>query len=404
MRALNPASASRMSRRKASVEPEIDPDAGASLCLFSPENPVRVALFQIIENSHFSWWIMWLIGINSLLLYLDQPVLVDPYQKATLSFMLTTISIIFIFEFLFKVIAKGFLYGPKAYLKDSFNKLDFVLVIVSVAAWIIAANSTQDISYVRGFRALRSLKPLRMINKNEGIKTVVDSLLKSIPSLLNVLLIIGLFLAVFGILGVQLFKGSVSVCSDPSDVIKVKSECIGYYLRPKSIGEEVVGHELVRRQWVTPQNHYDNIGSSMLTFFEISTLEMWPDMMFNAIDAVGVDKVRKVKNREIMASIYIVYIFVTTFFVMNLFISVIVDKFNDELKERQGQKDFTQEQKEWVKIQRLLVHTNPKIISVIPINCFSRHCFAIVQSVAFEYVIMAAIVINTGFLFVDHHN
>lgn len=37
-----------------------------------------------------------------------------------------------------------------------------------------------------------------------------------------------------------------------------------------------------------------------------------------------------------MSAIYIVYIFVTTFFVMNLFISVIVDKFNDELKERQG--------------------------------------------------------------------
>ena len=50
------------------------------------------------------------------------------------------------------------------------------------------------------------------------------------------------------------------------------------------------------------------------------------------------------------------------------------------------------------------MHTNPKIISVIPINCFSRHCFNIVVSSAFEYAIMAAIVINTGFLFVEHHN
>lgn len=50
------------------------------------------------------------------------------------------------------------------------------------------------------------------------------------------------------------------------------------------------------------------------------------------------------------------------------------------------------------------MHTNPKIISVVPINCFRRHCFTIVQSVAFEYAIMVAIVVNTGFLFVDHHN
>jgi hypothetical protein len=100
--------------------------------------------------------------------------------------------------------------------------------------------------------------------------------------------------------------------------------------------------------------------ASINTFFEISTLEMWPDMMFIAIDSVGIDEARKIDNNIAYSLIYISFIFVTSFFVMNLFISVIVDKFNEELKERQGQKDFTTEQKEWVKIQRLLVHTNPK--------------------------------------------
>lgn len=53
-----------------------------------------------------------------------------------------------------------------------------------------------------------------------GIKTVVNSLLLSVPSLLNVMLIILLFLIVFGILGVQIFKGAVSYCNDSSDAIK----------------------------------------------------------------------------------------------------------------------------------------------------------------------------------------
>ena len=34
----------------------------------------------------------------------------------------------------------------------------------------------------------------------------------------------------------------------------------------------------------------------MITFFEISTLEMWPDIMFNAMDAVGVDLIMKKDN------------------------------------------------------------------------------------------------------------
>jgi hypothetical protein len=34
------------------------------------------------------------------------------------------------------------------------------------------------------------------------------------------------------------------------------------------------------RTWSVPPNNYNNVFVSMLTFFEISTLEMWPQMMF----------------------------------------------------------------------------------------------------------------------------
>ena len=37
-------------------------------------------------------------------------------------------------------------------------------------------------------------------------------------------------------------------------------------------------------KWTPFENNYNNIFNSMLTFFEISTLEMWPDIMFNAND------------------------------------------------------------------------------------------------------------------------
>jgi len=62
---------------------------------------------------------------------------------------------------------------------------------------------------------------------------VVNSLLQSIPALLNVLLIVLLFLLVFGILGIQLFKGMLGDCNDPDEnepqLIKVKQDCVGKY-------------------------------------------------------------------------------------------------------------------------------------------------------------------------------
>lgn len=234
---------------------------------------------------------------------------------------------------------------------------------------------------------------------------MVNSLLQSIPALLNVLLIVLLFLMVFGILGIQLFKGMLGRCNDDGGEIQWKHECIGTY--EYHYIERLTGRELSEtrdREWIVDFNNYDDIAHSMITFFEISTLEMWPGMMYAAIDSVELDHVPIKENKPVIALVFIIYIFFTTFFIMNLFISVIVDKFNEEIKKRQGSDNFTDEQKEWVKIQRLLVHTNPKIIPVEPINCFRLQCFKIVQSQAFEYIVMTAIVINTFFLCIDYYH
>jgi hypothetical protein len=49
------------------------------------------------------------------------------------------------------------------------------------------------------------------------------------------------------------------------------------------------------------------------------------------------------------------------------------------------------------------VHTNPKCIPVEPINTCRLQCFNIVQSQAFEYMVMTAIIINTFFLCIDYY-
>ena len=163
-----------------------------------------------------------MIALNSLLLALDMPDLVDSFQKKTINFLLETISIIFVVEFVVRVIVMGFYWGERTYLRDAWNILDFIIVFFSFVTWFLEAYASGDVSFLRGFRALRALRPLRVVSKNEGIKTVVNALLESIPALINVLLIVMLFLLVFGILGIQLFKGQLGVCNDGSDEIIYK--------------------------------------------------------------------------------------------------------------------------------------------------------------------------------------
>lgn len=62
----------------------------------------------------------------------------------------------------------GFAYGKHAYLKDPFNVLDFIIVLFSILNWLLESQSDVSITWVKGFRALRALRPLRMVSKNDG--------------------------------------------------------------------------------------------------------------------------------------------------------------------------------------------------------------------------------------------
>lgn len=180
---------------------EID-ETSKSLFLFASNNRFRIFLKAVVQNKYFDDFIYHMIALNSLLLALDTPELTDGYQTKTIQLMLTIISIIFIIEATLKIIVMGFFWGKGTFLKDSWNILDFIIVLASILNWLLEYFVQTDIKFVRAFRALRGLRPLRVVSMNEGIKTIVNSLIQSIPSLLNVLLIILLFLVVFGILGV----------------------------------------------------------------------------------------------------------------------------------------------------------------------------------------------------------
>lgn len=213
-----------------------------SLFIFSYDNPIRHYLRLLTDHPYFAGFIYHMIAVNSLLLALDEPSLEDPYQKKTINYILETISIIFTFELVFKVIVMGLYWTDRSYLKDPWNVLDFVIVFFSCVTWILEAVSTGDVGFLKGFRALRALRPLKVVSKNEGVKTVVVSLIESIPALINVLLIVVLFLLVFGILGIQLFKGQLGYCNDGSEDVETKQQCIGEYLVPilDRFGREIV--------------------------------------------------------------------------------------------------------------------------------------------------------------------
>ena len=173
-----------------------------------------------------------------------------------------------------------------------------------------------------------------------GLKGIVNSLLKSLPTLFNVLPVIGLFLVTFGILGIQFFKGKVSYCNDKNVNIVFKKQCKGKFK---------LDGKMTDREWITPMDNYDNIFNSMTTFFEVSFLEGFPNIMFAAIDSREEDMTPKVNNKQWVAGVFILYVVLTSFVILQLSASILVDQFIKETN-FEAPKHFSTREKKWMHI------------------------------------------------------
>jgi len=110
-------------------------------------------------------------------------------------------SYIFLAECTIKILAMGFILHKNSYLRDSWNVLDFIIVITSI---ISMTGIKLNVSAIRTMRVMRPLKTLTAL---PGLQVIVKSLLASIPALSSVLVLIVFVFMIFGILGTQVFVG-----------------------------------------------------------------------------------------------------------------------------------------------------------------------------------------------------
>jgi hypothetical protein len=176
-----------------------------------------------------------------------------------------------------------------------------------------------------------------MISRNEGLKLAVISLINAIPGIINVLVISLLFFLLFGILGVNYFKGAFFYChkdnvvEELSDIIEVSQDCLN------SGGE-----------WHNRNQNFDSVADAMLTLFEMSTTEGWINIMWYGVDSRGIGNEPKRDAKVLWVLFFLAFIVFGSLFMMNLFVGVVINTFNQE-KDNLGKNALlSSDQKEWV--------------------------------------------------------
>ncbi|KAF7868666.1 hypothetical protein EAF04_005196 [Stromatinia cepivora] len=109
----------------------------------------------------------------------------------------------------------------RAFLRHSFNRLDFVAVVSYWVAFVLSFLGVEHSYHLYIFRMLSCLRILRLLALTNGTAIILRSLKKATPLLLNVSFLIGFFWLLFAIIGIQSFKGSLDrqcVWIDPDDI------------------------------------------------------------------------------------------------------------------------------------------------------------------------------------------
>ena len=436
---------------------ESDPDAVAEAQHSKPsklirpnDSPLREAAAGIVSNEGFELFITFLIAISSICLVLDSPRgdpeyvcsdfapgsgEYDECANSTLKHHLDAANVYFTLIFTFEAILKVMAYG-RAYFTEIWNLVDFAIVCSSLLSLLPGFSVFQTL------RVMRVLRPLRLLIRNPNMKDVIETLINTLPAVTNVLVFVMGLMAIFAIVGMQLFMGTYASCNDPAMI--TRAQCLADTTPPLAplslpsssesgsgyahhIEDHYTGHHRElrggggggkkkvftggRRLWLNPDaGNFDSFSESMLALFIAMTGDNMPTLMWLGMDAVGVD-VAPVRNDWSSSAFYFMaWQVVGTFMATNLFVGAIVDSFSTQRQKTDGTVLMSPGQGHWVNLMREVRHTQPLRVVRPPAqdSWFGRRIrmpmYELARSKHFEYTMYCVIAANTLLLCFDHYH
>ncbi|XP_018908856.2 sodium channel protein 60E isoform X1 [Bemisia tabaci] len=311
--------------------------ATASLFLFSPWNPIRRSCIFLSTNQYFDYVVMTTILLNCVFLAKT-----DPVEEAEYIFLA-----IYTAEMIIKTIAKGFILNKYTYLRNPWNWLDFVVITSGYA------TIGMEVGNLAGLRTFRVLRALKTVSIMPGLKTIINALLHSFKQLAEVMTLTIFCLMVFALFALQVYMG------------ELRNKCVAVYNGTNTTHQEW-------KLWVTDENHwlmddgdpvlcgnvtgarhcplgfvclrvggnpnhgftnFDNFLWSMLTTFQLITLDYWENVYNMVLASCG----------PISVTFFTVVVFFGSFYLINLMLAVVALSYEEEaeITMEERRKDLT---------------------------------------------------------------
>uniref|UniRef100_A0A8C4F239 Voltage-dependent L-type calcium channel subunit alpha n=1 Tax=Dicentrarchus labrax TaxID=13489 RepID=A0A8C4F239_DICLA len=311
----------------------------ALFCL-NLNNPIRRACISLVEWKPFDIFILIAIFANCMALAVYVPFPEDDSNSTNhdLETVEYAFLIIFTIETFLKIIAYGLVMHQNAYVRNGWNMLDFVIVVIGLFSVVLELLTKEEKVEedgegsgfdVKALRAFRVLRPLRLVSGVPSLQVVLNSIIKAMVPLLHIALLVLFVIIIYAIIGLELFIGKMhATCFIPAEEEPAPCAISGHGRQCPINGSEC------REGWQGPNGgitNFDNFLFAMLTVFQCITMEGWTDVLYWMNDAMGL---------ELPWVYFVSLVIFGSFFVLNLVLGVLSGEFSKEREKAKARGDF----------------------------------------------------------------
>lgn len=296
---------------------------GTSLFFLGPENRFRALCHWTVSSKPFEALVYFCILITTFSLCFYKPDL-DPESFVFMSIRNTNYlsTTLFALEAALKIISNGFFFTKDGYLKDGWNRLDFLIVLEALYDWSTGSSSNVNGGTLKSLRAIRVLRLLQLLTKIRTLQVVLKVAFKAFYQLLYIAIFYVLAFVTFGVVGMNVLGGRTQWCAD----------LVTEFPLPLTETECATSDQAVF--WTNPGIlSFDHIGSATLTLWEVSTLELWPDAMSRARDTSGVGDAPLRDNNSGMVAFFVIFVIIAKLLLFAMVTSVVASTFKDVLQQ-----------------------------------------------------------------------
>ncbi len=265
---------------------------------------------KVTENRLFELLIVVVILINSMLIG------VETYTaNAVISLIQKVILGIFTVEIIIRYIAAE---NNRSFFTSGWNIFDLSLVLIGYIPESMMPNAPMAMA----LRVLRVFRVLRLLRTCDEIKLIISVLIKSMSALFYNLSFFLIFLYLFAIIGVSLFRLPKPDTLPPAELAKYE------------LLMETAPH--------APTNSpepYGTLHESMFTLFRVMTGDDWTDVRYNLLSAreCGLLKVPPAA----ITLYHVCWFVISAFLLLNLVVGAILNNYQIVMEEQRKRRELS---------------------------------------------------------------